>query len=578
MNDREFDRYIEETMKNAEIPAEVEARIAKVTAAVRLSAGTDPERILQDNTDAERTAVHAAAANRSAAASEEAYNEKAASPLKADAQLTASDEQIAAGDAALENKESMQDDPVISDIQNVRTSRPSRKTSGRRTGSRRWRGAALAAALVACTGFTAFAAAKLWQFRVDQQAPHQIEVTLSADETAASSSQSAEPAEAITEVPSVMMEISYLPEGLIDNSDEKGQISYKQADDNGGYFIGNPIILDMPVSSWTEKFVTEYETLSIGGKDAVYTSKQNGLDSDWLWKDLYILYPEVNRIVQLTAWGYAPKEELIRIGEGIVMTKGEDMIPVDGGLPTWSQIMANKAAMVEDAANTVPPEEKTTATTAEMANLHELGEKAVSEVWQEGVSYPISVKALEVQTADDFSLLNADYIPEEWNALLTADGKLGTATRKYYTDGDGVNTFPELVSEEEVGLKLVEVTLEYTNESDQDLTDVLFYTCLLRLSFDEPAGQYQVIAPDLKGADNVDYAWHIGGDEMQYFDVTGGDRNNNYIPSLKAGESQIIHVAWILFEDEADQLYLATDGSGHFFTEDMLETGLIRLP
>ena len=140
MNDREFDRYIEETMKNAEIPAEVEARIAKVTAAVRLSAGTDPERILQDNTDAERTAVHAAAANRSAAASEEAYNEKAASPLKADAQLTASDEQIAAGDAALENKESMQDDPVISDIQNVRTSRPSRKTSGRRTGSRRWRG------------------------------------------------------------------------------------------------------------------------------------------------------------------------------------------------------------------------------------------------------------------------------------------------------------------------------------------------------------------------------------------------------------------------------------------------------
>ena len=122
------------------------------------------------------------------------------------------------------------------------------------------------------------------------------------------------------------------------------------------------------------------------------------------------------------------------------------------------------------------------------------------------------------------------------------------------------------------------MTLEYTNESDQDLTDVFFYTCLLRLSFDQTAGQYQVIAPDLKGADNVDYAWHIGGDEMQYFDVTGGDRNNNYIPSLKAGESQIIHVAWILFEDEADQLYLATDGSGHFFTEDMLETGLIRLP
>ena len=535
MTDRQIDQYITDAMDQAEIPEEVKNRLDKVTAAVRLSARTDPERMQDDDT------IHSEMAVAADIPSASAYDE--------------------------ENETNSSSDYAL----------PPRRHTGRsRKSFRRWRVALIAAALTVCAGFTVFAASAIYRFRIDQQAEHQVEVTLT-DEGESSGGVSADPVEALTEVPEVKMKVGYLPKGLTDNSAEKGTTSYLQEDGNGGYFIGNPIILDISAASWTADFVTDYETLSVGGRDAAYVARRFGTDPDWVWKDLYITFPEVNRIVDLTAWGYAPKEELIKIGEGITLEKGDGMIPVSGQA-TWSQILANMAAQAEDAANVIQPEEKMTATADEMKNLHQLGESFTVDTFQfAGGRCPVSVKALEFQTADDFSVLkDKDRIPVEWTALLTADGKLGTAVRKYYTAGDGINTFPELVREEEAGLKLVEVTLEYTNDSDQDLKDVFFYGCLLSLM--EENGEYRVLTTDLQEADFVEYDWYLDGTEMQYYDVTGGERNNNYIPSLKAGESQIVHVAWILFEDEADHLYLALDGSGHSFTEDMLKTGLIQLP
>ena len=48
----------------------------------------------------------------------------------------------------------------------------------------------------------------------------------------------------LKEVPAVEMNVGYLPDGLIDNSAEKGGRSYKQPDEQGGFFIGNPLVMD----------------------------------------------------------------------------------------------------------------------------------------------------------------------------------------------------------------------------------------------------------------------------------------------------------------------------------------------
>ena len=55
--------------------------------------------------------------------------------------------------------------------------------------------------------------------------------------------------------------------------------------------------------------------------------------------------------------------------------------------------------------------------------------------------------------------------------------------------------------------------------------------------------------------------------EMQYYDVTGGERGNNYIDSIQPGETVTVHMAWFVTGEELSSLYLSLDtfgGAGDF--------------
>ena len=63
-----------------------------------------------------------------------------------------------------------------------------------------------------------------------------------------------------------------------------------------------------------------------------------------------------------------------------------------------------------------------------------------------------------------------------------------------------------------------------------------------------------------------------------YYDVTGGSRNNNYIPEIGAHESTVVHMAWLVEEEKLDKLFLSVNGdTGYEFTDAELETGLVDL-
>ena len=64
-----------------------------------------------------------------------------------------------------------------------------------------------------------------------------------------------------------------------------------------------------------------------------------------------------------------------------------------------------------------------------------------------------------------------------------------------------------------------------------------------------------------------------------YYDVTGGERGNNYFGSIKAGETKILHVGFVVDEDALPYLYLntGTSGSSYTFTEQDLEQGLVDI-
>ena len=65
--------------------------------------------------------------------------------------------------------------------------------------------------------------------------------------------------------------------------------------------------------------------------------------------------------------------------------------------------------------------------------------------------------------------------------------------------------------------------------------------------------------------------------EMSYYDVHGGERGNNYIASIKPGETATVHMAWVVTEEELGNLYLSLDtyGGVYEFSDSTLEMGYV---
>ena len=164
---------------------------------------------------------------------------------------------------------------------------------------------------------------------------------------------------------------------------------------------------------------------------------------------------------------------------------------------------------------------------------------------------------------------------------LDSSGKLLPAKINYIKYGDGIHSLNEVVDSRVVPQKLVYVTVEYTNTGTKQLEEVLFFGNLMKIT--EENGQ--MICYKGKASDEHaewDEAVPKGAahrTEMWYYDVHGGERNNNYITKLGAGKTETVHMAWLVPEEELTYLYLDlnTSGSSFEFCEESLAVGYVDI-
>ena len=115
------------------------------------------------------------------------------------------------------------------------------------------------------------------------------------------------------------------------------------------------------------------------------------------------------------------------------------------------------------------------------------------------------------------------------------------------------------------------------------MTDVLFFSSVMKIREEnevyEICGGEQPKEGDAWDTVQADSSSLEYGEEMAYYDVTGGERGNNYFDSIKAGETKILHVGFVVDEDALPYLYLntGTSGSSYTFTEQDLEQGLVDI-
>ena len=375
----------------------------------------------------------------------------------------------------------------------------------------------------------------------------------------------------LSQIPSVKLELAYLPEGMIES--EKGKYCYEDSMYRGGVSI---CLYRMDTgNNQFEMLDTQClsrEDITVGEHDGVYLLYNTLEDGTVSYNQrIYVAYPDIHYVMQMYIGSDMTKEEAIKIAEGVKLTP-TDNTDVDIIMPwNWSEYLASSEDVQEQ--EETKQDSNTAVSIERMKNTHTIGECFSAQNMGVDTLDGLMITVSNVQISDDINVLDKAYMDEDFTKLLheetDADGKLLPAKINYIKSGNGVDTLDKIVSTREVPQKLVYVTVEYTNNGTSDLSEVLFMGSLLKIAKE---GNQMIMYHEQPGEnDDWDVAQITGiaqWREMLYYDVHNGERSNNYISEIKAGETVTVHMGWIVPEEDLKYLYLNLDAFGGCFEFD----------
>lgn len=461
-------------------------------------------------------------------------------------------------------------------------------------------GRTLAASVAAVMLFstTVFAGVSIYRMQREPVGKYGVDVKLVKEKSGqnGASPVSADTADAgaVGIIPDVTMQTGYLPDGMVQT--EEGKYSYADHLSQGGVSI---VFYRMDTGDsafhMLHDDVRTSEDIKVNGHEGVYLEYPNLSDDETAFNQrIYIAYTDVHYVMQMYIGADLSKEEALRIAEGIQLIPVKDH--TDQNIVhawDWSDYLGSleedkktqQAAEGADVKETASKEvtSKGMASKKEMQHTHVVGESFSlyspdenGKLKQNGLLAKVS----DVKITDDLSLLPSP-ADEELQKETDESGRLRPAEIRYIREGD-TDTLSEVVKTRKVPQKFVYATVEYTNTTKTDLTDVLFFGTMQRMSEKNGTMHMKQEYEQPGAADVWTRAVNTGlsaCEEMQYYDVHGGERHNNYIPVLKAGETVTVHMGWLVTEEESDTLYINLDTAGGAgeFTESGLLTGYVDI-
>lgn len=365
----------------------------------------------------------------------------------------------------------------------------------------------------------------------------------------------------------VKIQASYLPDGMVQT--EEGKYNYR--DGRGGVTMGC-YYMDTGDTSF-EKLsynVTEKEELKVNGRDGIYL--KTALEA--YNQSLYVTYPEEHLVLEMLVSSDISKEEAVKIAQGVTVTPTKETVGDDVLLCyNWSKYLdaEKENAMAEESSDSV-----------EMTFPKKLLEKAESigaimDMKNNGLEKlpGLTAKVMDVQVGDNKNILPDGMLDADASTAFDENGNIKSSTLSYIREGDGVDTLDRVVKTEKSENKLVYVTIEYTNTGSDTLTDIMYNGSiqLLETKGDRASVWHRELEMPT-ASDEWDYVVEEGlmlTAEVGAYDVHGGERGNNYIDTLKSGETVTVHAAFAVPADKLGEMYLNLDNTGN--TESALENG-----
>ena len=350
----------------------------------------------------------------------------------------------------------------------------------------------------------------------------------------------------------VELTTSYLPDGMVQT--EEGKYSFEDNYMEGGISM---VVYRLPQNEKVDDLlstdVAESEELEVGGRPAVYLEKVSSAA-----KKLYVIYAEHGYMLEMFAFPDVTKDEMIRIAEGLTVAPTEK---TEGNcvmqLCDWNQTeeAEEKGEPVDSDSDREFSFDKT-----KMENTHAIGESINMEHAGIDNMPGLTATVTSVELSDNSSILADGMLDADAMKAFDADGNLLPMKLEYKKSGDGINTTDEVVKTETLPQKIVYATVKYENNGTETLHDIMYNGGIAFL--EEKGSQMQfadyfLLSDEKKASIGCDYREleRIGFSQEVYLsDVTGGERNNNYINELKPGESVTVHFAFKIPEEKLGEM------------------------
>lgn len=350
---------------------------------------------------------------------------------------------------------------------------------------------------------------------------------------------------------------------------EEGKYNYR--DGRGGVTMGC-YYMDTGDTSF-EKLsynVTEKEELKVNGRDGVYL--KTALEA--YNQSLYVTYPEEHLVLEMLVSSDISKEEAVKIAQGVTVTPTKETVGDDVLLCyNWSKYLdaEKENAMAEESSDSV----EVTFSKKLLEKVESIG--AIMDMENNGLEKlpGLTAKVTDVQVSDNKNILPDGMLDADASTAFDENGNIKSSTLSYIREGDGVATLERVVKTEKPENKLVYVIVEYTNTGKETLTDIMYNGMiqLLESKGDQASVWHRELETPAAG-DEWDYVVEEGfmlTAEVGAYDVHGGERGNNYIDTLKSGETVTVHAAFAVPADKLGEMYLNLDNTGD--TESALENG-----
>lgn len=438
--------------------------------------------------------------------------------------------------------------------------------AARMCAGQRWKmpAAAAAAACILVLPMIAYASGKLYEWLPKRVGTYGVETMIGTEREIGEEGAASDRAGDLTlpaEVCGIRVNAGYMPDQMewVDDAHTK----MHGADGSGISFMDELLDTNDLGKAIQDVNVIDYQKQTFGSHDGIYLSYHDLKQDGSYNQRIYLLYPEVWRVIVVFANDFVAKDDLIKVAENLKVEDTGKMMAT-AGMDTWSQKPSDAGR-----------EMLRVSASADQLNVRRIGDTIQSDVYADAEGerergegepkpmYPISIRVDSVRVCDRLQDINVerDLLPEKWQKAIDENGMLRDNHLSYIKKGDGINELSRVVKEEDVKQKFVTANVTYTNRSDMTLMHVHYLGVLMHMAYE--SGMYHLydpLVPRDGSADMIMTDADVSAGSDFYCDVRDTQGSGNYIPVLRAGESRQLQMTWIVQETELENLYLDLSG------------------